>query len=595
MNPEEKNDAEASENIKKVSKKKILFVDLDEEITALFERIETLPYKEVYLVVPKRATLLQSVVNLKILKQKLADIDKELAIVTSDTNGMKLAQQAEIKIFDHWDLKTAEGSKKKEEKSESTLLKPIAANSNEIEEENPSRLPQKKASIFEVVRTLRGKEKGFSLGSYLRDWRKNRLNQDNFGFQFSSPNRKWVMSLFGVSALVFFIIAYVVLPGATISIEPASEVITKGVNVNLEKSPSGDRDLKSYGVSTEVELTVSHSASGIVSEGSRAGGELTIINTSGQEWALVKDTRFQTEEGLIFRLQSSVTVPSGSVETPGKLTARVLADEVDANGSPIGERGNIGPSRFFLPGLKESSRSTLYAESLTDMVGGETKVRTFVVEEDMIAAKEQITLQLKEKVLSSLRKEVLSLSNQEGLDLVLLEDADVLQYGEVSVDLPIELIGKEQEDFDVTGTLTLKGVAYDEDALLELLKVEVLNSQTPGKQIIKLNEDSISINVLEFDNSTLSYKFTAEIQAVEEYQIDPDLEGGSTLSKKIKEHIAGQSIEEAEQYIQNLPEVNSVEIKVWPAWSPKIPTLSDNIRIKSLSTGEPLVLDSDSL
>ncbi|QQR54872.1 hypothetical protein IPG41_06880 [Candidatus Peregrinibacteria bacterium] len=90
---------------------------------------------------------------------------------------------------------------------------------------------------------------------------------------------------------------------------------------------------------------------------------------------------------------------------------------------------------------------------------------------------------------------------------------------------------------------------------------------------------------MEADLAANRYKITAQIQGVEEYEIDADLEGGEELAKKIKEHIAGKAIEEAEAYIQNLPEVNQVEIKMWPVWSPTIPTLPDNIKIKSLSEG----------
>jgi hypothetical protein len=32
--------------------------------------------------------------------------------------------------------------------------------------------------------------------------------------------------------------------------------------------------------------------------------------------------------------------------------------------------------------------------------------------------------------------------------------------------------------------------------------------------------------------------------------------------------------------------VNSVEISVWPWWAPRIPTLPENIKIKSLSKQE---------
>ena len=57
------------EPIRQISKRKVLYVELDEEITSIFERVERLNYMDVYLVVPERAAIFQSVVNLSILKK----------------------------------------------------------------------------------------------------------------------------------------------------------------------------------------------------------------------------------------------------------------------------------------------------------------------------------------------------------------------------------------------------------------------------------------------------------------------------------------------------------------------------------------------
>ncbi len=576
--------------IKKVSKKKIIFVELDEEITSLFERIEPLPYKEIYLVVPKRAVLLQSIVNLKILKQKLSDIDKEMAMITKDTAGMKLAHQAEIKIFDHWDIESA-NKKGKEKDPDATLLAPVSATSNDISDRNPSRLPQKKSSIFEVVRNLRGQEKGFSLRSYLQDRKKNRLKKEAFQIYLPGGTKRFITGLALASIALFFLIAYVVLPGATLYIEPASNVVTKGVNINLTLSPSTPRELKAYPVETEVDLTITHPASGILSEGANSSGEITILNESDIDWPLVANTRFQTDDDIVFRIQESVTIPSGTPESPGSAVAFAVADTIDANGVPVGERGNIEPSKFFLPGLREDSRTELYGESYADFTGGESLISAIVSEDDIVAAREKLEAQLNEKVLSSLRKETLGEANKQNLNLSLLEDTDALVYGLPEIDMPFELIGQEMEDFEISGTITLSGVAYDNDAIIAILKTEIVTVETPGKQLIRIEEDSVNINVLEADNVRLDYKFTAQIQGVEEYEIDPDLEGGNKLNKKIKEHIAGKSIEEAERYVQNLPEVNSVDLKIWPAWSPTIPTLPENIKIRSLSKEDGIELE----
>jgi len=579
------------ENIKKVSKKKILFVQIDEEITRIFERIEKLPYSQVYLVVPKRAVLLQSVVNLKILKQKLTEIDKDIALITNDLNGMKLAHQAEIKVFDHWNMDSAAASIKEEKDPESALLKPVEATQNEVEDELPSRLPQKKSSIFDVVRTRKKGEKGFSFRSYWASLKKSRSHQKSMSLYLTPGKKKWIFALVTGSVLVFFVIAYIALPGATVYIEPASDVVSKAVNVMLEPSPSDPHSLKTYEVETNTEYTLTHSATGITSEGQDASGNLTVINTSGVERPLIAQTRFQTDDGVVFRIQKEVIVPAGTSTTPGTLVVSVVADKLDANGVATGERGNVPPSHFFLPGLKEDSRDELYGESYDAMTGGTTLVHTKVTEDDLLAAQDKLENDLKEKALAALRKEVLSLGNTDALTLKLLEDSDVIQYGTAVIKVPYELVGQEMDSFEITGSISISGVAYDNDALYSILKAEIISTQTPGKQLVSVDADSVSIQVLEVDNNAHVYKMTAQIQGIEEYEIDPELNGGNQLAEKIKEHIAGKTVEEATDYIDNLPEVNKVEISLWPLWSPNIPSLPDNIVIKSLSDKEAVEVD----
>ena len=58
---------------KQIPNRKILYLEIDDEITTIFDRLKKVAAKEIYLVVPKRATLLQSIVNLKILKRKMEE------------------------------------------------------------------------------------------------------------------------------------------------------------------------------------------------------------------------------------------------------------------------------------------------------------------------------------------------------------------------------------------------------------------------------------------------------------------------------------------------------------------------------------------
>ncbi len=581
--------------IKKVSKKKILFIEIDEEIPQIFERVKMVPYAEVYLVVPKRAVLLQSVVNLKILKAKLEDIEKTLFLVTNDSSGMKLALQAEIKVFDtmtarHDHVSDREGAVLGDAQSE--LLKPIVASSNDVLDGQPSRLPKKKSSIFEVVSQVRSREQtGFSLKNW---WQKMRATPERLNgrvpFEFFKAHRKTLSTLVLGSFGTFLVVAYLVLPGATIVIEPSSTVITRGTNITLEKNPSGPHALKAHVLSTSVDVNLKHSATGFKDQGTPASGELIIFNKQSVEQTLIARTRFQSSDGIVFRLEADVTVPAGSPENPGQLKVHVVADSLDSGGAPVGARGNLDPTHFTLPGLKDDKQSLVYAENLAPMTGGTSSGTHFVTEDDLEAARTELEAQLKDAALGALRQKAAEESSLGAVSLRLLEDKDAIEYGTAVIELPLSLLDQEMDQFEVKGSLNISGVAYDSSALSDLLLQEVILGETPGKQVIKVNEDSISITLLEARLDEPYYKFTAEMQGIEEFEIDPDLEGGLELSQRIKEHVAGRSVEEALAYIQNLPEVNRVEIHMWPRWAPKIPNLPDNIRVKSSSQGKAVEL-----
>lgn len=74
------------------------YIDIDEEITSIVDRLRKSKFKEVIIVVPKRAILIQSIVNLKLLKKEAENFKKELIIVTQDKLGKMLIEKAGIEV-----------------------------------------------------------------------------------------------------------------------------------------------------------------------------------------------------------------------------------------------------------------------------------------------------------------------------------------------------------------------------------------------------------------------------------------------------------------------------------------------------------------
>src|SRR4051794_19842462 len=78
--------------------KDVIYLDVDDEITAIIDKVELAKQKIVALVLPKRATMLQSIVNMRLLKRSAAAAGKSVVLITSEHALMPLAGAAGIHV-----------------------------------------------------------------------------------------------------------------------------------------------------------------------------------------------------------------------------------------------------------------------------------------------------------------------------------------------------------------------------------------------------------------------------------------------------------------------------------------------------------------
>ena len=324
-----------------------------------------------------------------------------------------------------------------------------------------------------------------------------------------------------------------------------------------------------------------------VFNGTNATGQIKIINTSDEEWPLKDKTRFQTEEGIIFRIQRGITVPAISEDEEGntvlgEFVVDVVADPFDIYDHPVGDRGNIGPSKFIIPGLSKYSQDLIWGESSVPMAGGVTSFEKVVMEEDIEAAKKQIEDNLVLMARDDLRAYIEEMNKLNHTNLVLLDDRRYLQTELQDLRISEDIEGSKQEKFEVFAKIKAEGVAYDFDQLFAILKKELKSRTHPDMRIRddSISPDTITYEVIDEDEDLGQIKITATIQGIEEYVIEPDLEAGLRFSNKLKEKVLGLSVEEATNYINNLTEVDEIQIKVWPIWLSTMPRIPDNIEVK---------------
>ncbi len=218
----------------------------------------------------------------------------------------------------------------------------------------------------------------------------------------------WVVALVSMFILVFgFSLLF---SGAKLVITPKQRTILIDASFEAFKTPI----LNQLGyeiITIEQEGAVTVQASGKEFVEEKASGKITIYNNfNSSSQRLIKNTRFETPEGLIYRINESIVVPGQKTKDgkkiPGSIEVTVYSDEA-------GAEYNIGIADFTIPGFKGDARfDDFYARSQTKMTGGFVGEKNIVSEADEITARNE----MKEKLKAQLLKDVFS-QKPEGFEI----------------------------------------------------------------------------------------------------------------------------------------------------------------------------------
>ena len=77
----------------------IIYISPEEEITSLISRLRRFPKNDLILVIPQRALILESIINLQLLKKELDAIEKHFVVVTQDKRGGSSAKRVGIEVY----------------------------------------------------------------------------------------------------------------------------------------------------------------------------------------------------------------------------------------------------------------------------------------------------------------------------------------------------------------------------------------------------------------------------------------------------------------------------------------------------------------
>ncbi len=400
---------------------------------------------------------------------------------------------------------------------------------------------------------------------------------------------------------IFFVFVFIlmILAGLLLWITPKAKIVLKprlsplpviqNIIITLPEAEVDeiDQDLpqvKGVFISTQVQGKENYVASGRKYDITNAHGKVTLFNETDKPKFLVP-SRLSTEDGLIFRFKKEVTIPAKKNGQPGQKVVEIWADEYDERGNPIGYRGNIiAGTKLFFPALRKELREIYYAKANKGpLVGGSTLTHYYVQEEDEQKSADFLREILQTQAIEKLKKENQARSFREKKQFVLLENKDLFVSGFKNFKFPKDLIGQEQETFEVSGELELSGIVFDQDEVKKILLKKLNDILDDRQQLIELDDNSIEYDLLNKEDFAEKRYIKLSVKAVGVKSIDLTVNTKDMLEwvNNLKKQIAGKSREQARSILINVPEIEQVlEIKIDPFWSDDLPKIFNRIKFE---------------
>ncbi len=374
----------------------------------------------------------------------------------------------------------------------------------------------------------------------------------------SFPSFKKIATGFIILAIILLaFIVYFSFAKAIIILTVDEEPKTLSFDLTVSAT-STDTDLNAELISKEIELNQNFEVQNFKQEPDLAVGQIKIINKHTQNQTLIKTTRFLSPQGILFRLKNTITVPANN-----EIVAEVYADEK-------GEKYNIEPTRFTIPGLSESLQQKIYAISEKSMTGGIKKIGV-LTQEDLDSAKQKF-----EQNLNKIIKEKLepALANATA-DRQKLENKVILENLILATILEQKFSNKVEEEisgFNLNAKVLAQTVLIDFEEMLEKAKENFKKETTSGETILSWDTDNFKYKLKDFNKENNL--------AIIQIDLTAKVAGNFDVDNFKTAEIAGFDKKGIEYYFSQFPGIKNIEIKFSPFWVKSAPALSDRIKIE---------------
>ena len=405
--------------------KEVIYLEPEDDITDILSKLQRAEQKVVALVPPKKATMLRSAVNMKLVAKAAKETKKVAVIVTADPAISKMAMMAEIPVAKTLQSRPVVPTRESLDaiRSDEQVIDEDLAENNEKDMPKMPSEGSRSASegrLSKSADTIELTEDGLEKGS--KGASKGSKPGSDGNLSKFMQYRKWIIAgsvaavilvIFGVWALIFAPAAQIIVKMSTtpnnfseeirFTSDLAAENPTEGVlyaekitfepeyTENFEASGKEDRGDRAKG-KVNISMSFAPKAGEAAQVGLLKGYKLAATTSDGKSvtYALQEDVgaaKFDgTDAGLA--VLGSAGWKCGSSLSGGWSCSQTATAEVEATAA--GEDYNIGAGRTWDPIVDEKTGEKFTISNPSTITGGSSKNVTVVTKANLDGATERI-------------------------------------------------------------------------------------------------------------------------------------------------------------------------------------------------------------
>lgn len=593
--------------------KDVIYIEAEDDITDILAKIKNAKNKIVALVPPKKAGVLRSAVNFKLITKTATKAEKTVVLVSGDESLVRLASAANIPIAktlqskprlphaddaeEFGDDETKSDVIEAEEPEEASKKIEVKGDEAEADDEPKAKAGSKKATTKKEEAAEKATTKAVSA--------KKTKEEDDDVIEEEKPSRKksnqkvpnfkkyqkfiiaGVIAVLLLGGFVFWalVIAPAVKISVSISTTPGS-ISQKVTFTSVEGNDDVDNGIL-YVESKSITKTVegNFEATGQVDKGTKASGTITVTRPKNDPVDCNEATStFSIPSGTTVRIggKEYVTTAGGSanagddmIDSRGRgnnqtcwLKDNISSGKIPVVAKEVGEAYNIGAATNGTLGINTSKK---YSVSSSEMTGGTSKIAKIVSDKDLADAEAGLDMSID----NDARDE---LTDEFGEDYLLISSSFSSDNGKVTTSPAVN-----EEVGDGVTPKIVKEVKFtifavkreDVDHYLKKLA----ETELGGDDTQMVHDTGIDKAFVDTFKDTGNGTYSGKLKST--YRTGPKITEEDVLNK-----VKGKRLGEVQTMIKSIKGVKEVKVKSSYFWVVSVPEDPNKISIELTSADE---------